>query len=49
MADNPANFLVNIIWDEEVYGFLVSNKTVVLRWWERSKQKFGFIKWVDKG
>ena len=29
--------------------FLVSKETVVLRWWERSKQKFGFIKRVDKG
>ena len=30
-------------------GFLVSKETVVLRRWERSKQKFGFIKRVDKG
>ena len=30
-------------------GFLVSKKTVVLRRWERWKQKFGFIKRVDKG
>ena len=29
-------------------GFLVSNETVVLRRWGRSKQKFGFIKRVDK-
>ena len=29
--------------------FLVSKETVVLRQWERSKQKFGFIKRVDKG
>ena len=29
--------------------FLVSQETVVLRQWERSKQKFGFIKRVDKG
>ena len=29
--------------------FLVSKETVVLRRWERSKQKFGFIKQVDKG
>ena len=29
--------------------FLVSKETVVLRWWERSKQRFGFIKRVDKG
>ena len=29
--------------------FLVSTETVVLRRWERSKQKFGFIKRVDKG
>ena len=31
-----------------LYGFLVSKETVVLRRWERSKQKFGFIKRVDK-
>ena len=30
------------------YGFLVSKETVVLRRWGRSKQKFGFIKQVDK-
>jgi len=30
-------------------GFLVSKETVVLRRWEREKQKFGFIKRVDKG
>ena len=29
--------------------YLVSKETVVLRRWERSKQKFGFIKRVDKG
>ena len=29
--------------------FLVSKETVVLRQWERSKQKFGFIRRVDKG
>ena len=33
----------------QVYEFLVSKETVVLRRWERSKQKFGFIKRVDKG
>ena len=33
----------------EKYGFLVSRETVVLRRWGRSKQKFGFIKRVDKG
>ena len=27
--------------------FLVSKETVVLRRWERSKQKFGFIEGVD--
>ena len=32
-----------------LYGFLVSKITVVLRRWERSKQKFGFMKRVDKG
>ena len=31
-----------------LHGFLVSKETVVLRWWGRSKQKFGFIKRVDK-
>ena len=31
-------------WNE----FLVSKEAVVLRQWERSKQKFGFIKRVDK-
>ena len=31
------------------HKFLVSKETVVLRRWERSKQKFGFIKRVDKG
>ena len=31
------------------FGFLVSKETVVLRRWERSKQKFGFIKRVDRG
>ena len=30
-------------------GFLVSKETVVLRRWERSREKFGFIKRVDKG
>ena len=32
-----------------IIEFLVSKETVVLRRWERSKQKFGFIKRVDKG
>ena len=35
--------------NETVNEFLVSKETVVLRRWERSKQKFGFIKRVDKG
>ena len=38
--------------NQEIYEtneFLVSKETVVLRRWERSKQKFGFIKRVDKG
>ena len=34
---------------QKVNKFLVSKETVVLRRWERSKQKFGFIKRVDKG
>ena len=33
----------------DINKFLVSKETVVLRRWERSKQKFGFIKRVDKG
>ena len=32
-----------------LYEFLTSKETVVLRRWERSKQKFSFIKRVDKG
>ena len=32
-----------------IHEFLVSKETVVLRRWERSKQKFGVIKRVDKG
>ena len=39
----------NNIRDYQIYEFLVSKETVVLRRWERSKQKFGFIKRVDKG
>ena len=30
------------------FEFLVSKETVVLRRWERSKQKFGVMKRVDK-
>ena len=30
-------------------GFLVSKETVMLCRWKGSKQKFGFIKLVDKG
>ena len=36
-------------WLPTADEFLVSKETVVLRQWERSKQKFGFIKRVDKG
>ena len=39
----------NRLYTLVVYEFLVSKETVVLRRWERSKQKFGFIKRVDKG
>ena len=39
--ETPPNSIIN--------QFLVSKETVVLRRWERSKQKFGFIKRVDKG
>ena len=41
-ASRPYNI---IIFDK----FLVSKETVVLRRWEISEQKFGFIKRVDKG
>ena len=34
---------------QQINEFLVSKETVVLRRWERSKQKFGFINRVDKG
>ena len=33
--------------DKIISGFLVSKETVVLRRWEKSKQKFGIIKQVD--
>ena len=33
----------------QLIKFLVSKETVVLRRWETSKEKFGFIKRVDKG
>ena len=36
--------VINII----IYVY-IPKETVVLRQWERSKQKFGFIKRVDKG
>ena len=37
------------LWAMYLHEFLVSKETMVLRRWERSKQKFGFIKRVDKG
>ena len=37
------------VWQVVSNKFLVSNETVVLCRWERSKQKFGFIKGVNKG
>ena len=48
------NFLlgINLLSWQDHYNieFLVSKEAVVLRQWERSKQKlFGFIKRVDKG
>ena len=51
---NPmATTIAATLWNHRgVYfqnEFLVSKETVVLRRWERSKQKFGFIKRVDKG
>ena len=49
LLDRPAVKFLS--WAKHIYlnKFLVSKETVVLRWWERSKQKFGFIKRVDKG
>ena len=41
--------VINLQKDVMKNEFLVSKETVVLCWWERSKQKFGFIKRVDKG
>ena len=40
---------INLMASESINEFLVSKETVKLRRWERSKQKFGFIKRVDKG
>jgi len=37
------------VWQVVSNKFLVSNETVVLCRWERSKQKFGFIKGANKG
>ena len=47
---NPSRKLVHYkTRDESRDTPIVSKETVVLRRWERSKQKFGFIKRVDKG
>ena len=40
-------FITRLLYN--IKKFLVSKETVVLRLWDRSKQKFGFIKRVDKG
>ena len=46
---NPFLWTKHYKYDEH-FSLLVGYKeTVVLRRWERSKQKFGFIKRVDKG
>ena len=45
-ARTPFHATISYLQDDK---FLVSKETVVLRRWERSKQKFGFIKRVDKG
>ena len=49
LADVPPLLKAPIVSDfNKDHGFLVSKETVVLRRWERSKQKFGFIKRVDE-
>ena len=49
--EEMSHFLAFVVKQRKtlVHEFLVSKETVVLRRWERSKQKFGFIKRVDKG
>ena len=48
--DNVKGHSAAVAWNyKDENEFLVSKETVVLRRWERSKQKFGFIKRVDKG
>ena len=42
------NFGEGNVMPLRIHKFLVSKETVLLRRWERSKQKFGFIKRVDK-
>ena len=54
-CDRKISFLVTLVSHRKfngviaVDGFLVSKETAVLHRWERSKQKFGFVKRVDKG
>ena len=50
VGDIQRNVLLKFIRQCIKTEFLVSKETsVVLRRWEKSKQKFGFIKQVDKG
>ena len=51
MTQSIRRFHKTLTMNQTVQGneFLVSKETVVLRRWERLKQKFGFIKRVDKG
>ena len=48
-AGSPPTNLPPPYQTPSTFEFLVSKETVVLHRWERSKQKFGFIKRVDKG
>ena len=52
IAEHSNQFLLlsnGNVFFSTVDEFLVSKETVVLRPWERSKQKSGFMKRVDKG
>ena len=51
MTESIRRFHKTLTMNQAIQGdeFLVSKETVVLRRWERLKQKFGFIKRVDKG
>ena len=49
LLQRKRHFKIQLCLRLRVNGFLVSKETVVLRRWDRWKQKFGLIKRVDKG